>query len=188
MPVITWAGSKGIYFTRSRPYKKNDQATIESKNNHLVRRIAFYYRYDTPEERVCSIGCGRSSMTGSTTSPRPSNRIGYANSADGRRRRLYDAPQTPLQRLLAAGVLSAAQQAGLIAYRDSLNPAKIGRQIADLQNRLLMLAKEKTEQLYLASIRPPYPTSAKASEPRPAGPFRGHSYLRHRTVFAGTLI
>ena len=30
--------------------------------------------------------------------------------------------------------------------------AEIGRQIADLQNRLLVLAKEKTEQLYLASI------------------------------------
>ena len=45
-----------------------------------------------------------------------------------------------------------AQQAELIAYRDSLNPAKIGREIADLQNRLLLLAKEKTEQLYLASI------------------------------------
>jgi len=31
-----------IYFTRSRPYKKNDQATIESKNNHLVRKYGFY--------------------------------------------------------------------------------------------------------------------------------------------------
>lgn len=29
---------------------KNDQATIESKNNHLVRRYGFYYRYDTPTE------------------------------------------------------------------------------------------------------------------------------------------
>jgi hypothetical protein len=48
--------------------------------------------------------------------------------------------------------LSPAQQADLIAYRDSLNPAKIGRQIADLQNRLLPLAKEKPEQLYLASL------------------------------------
>ena len=36
--VITWAGERDIYFTRSRPYKKNDQATIESKNNHLVRK------------------------------------------------------------------------------------------------------------------------------------------------------
>ena len=152
MPVITWAGNTGIYFTRSRPYKKNDQATIESKNNHLVRKYAFYYRYDTPEERVVlnrlwKLVNDRLNYLTPTIKP-----IGYASSADGRRRRLYDAPQTPLQRLLAAGVLSAAQQAELVAYRDSLNPAKIGRQIADLQNRLLLLAKEKTEQLYLASI------------------------------------
>ena len=50
--VITWAGERDIYFTRSRPYKKNDQATIESKNNHLVRKYGFYYRYDTREERA----------------------------------------------------------------------------------------------------------------------------------------
>jgi hypothetical protein len=151
-PVITWAGSLGIYFTRSRPYKKNDQATIESKNNHLVRKYAFYYRYDTADERAVlnrlwQLVNDRLNYLTPTIKP-----IGYTSSAEGRRRRLYDAPQTPLQRLLAAGVLSPAQQADLIAYRDNLNPAKIGREIADLQNRLLMLAKEKTEQLYLASI------------------------------------
>ena len=48
--LIDWAGTRRIYFTRSRPYKKNDQATIESKNNHLVRKYGFYYRYDTAEE------------------------------------------------------------------------------------------------------------------------------------------
>ncbi len=152
VPVITWAGGQGIYFTRSRPYKKNDQATIESKNNHLVRKYAFYYRYDTPDERVVlnrlwKLVNDRLNYLTPTIKP-----IGYASSADGRRRRLYDTPQTPLDRLLAAGMLSAAQRAELIAYRDSLNPAQIGREIADLQNRLLLLAKEKTEQLYLASI------------------------------------
>ncbi len=151
-PVITWAGSKGIYFTRSRPYKKNDQATIESKNNHLVRKYAFYYRYDTPEERTVLNRLWRlvnDRLNYLTPTIKP---IGCASSADGRRRRLYDAPQTPLQRLLAAGVLSPAQQADLIAHRDSLNPAQIGREIADLQNRLLTLAKDKTEQLYLSTI------------------------------------
>jgi hypothetical protein len=49
-------------------------------------------------------------------------------------------------------VLSTTQQADLIAYRDSLNPAAIGRQIGDLQNRLLILAKDKTEQIYLSSL------------------------------------
>ena len=152
VPVITWAGGKGIYFTRSRPYKKNDQATIESKNNHLVRKYAFYYRYDTDEERAVLnrlwvLVNDRLNYLTPTIKP-----IGYSSSSDGHRRRLYDTPQTPLDRLLAAEVLSTAQRAELIAYRDNLNPAQIGREIADLQNRLLLLAKEKTEQLYLASI------------------------------------
>ncbi len=46
--VIDWAADREVFFTRSRPYKKNDQATIESKNGHLVRRYGFYHRYDTP--------------------------------------------------------------------------------------------------------------------------------------------
>ena len=53
---------------------------------------------------------------------------------------------------MAAGVLSPAQAAELVAYRDSLNPAMIAREIADLQIVLLKLAKEKTEQLYLAPL------------------------------------
>jgi hypothetical protein len=78
--------------------------------------------------------------------------IGYSSSRNGQRRRLYDQPKTPLDRLLAARILSPAQESELLAYRDSLNPAKIGRQIADLQAALLRLAKDKTEQLYLAAI------------------------------------
>lgn len=177
VPVITWAGGRGIYFTRSRPYKKNDQATIESKNNHLVRKYAFYYRYDTPEERAVlnrlwPLVNDRLNYLTPTIKP-----IGYASSADGRRQRRYDAPQTPLQRLLAAGVLSPGQQAQLITYRDSLNPAQIGRQIADLQNRLLMLAKEKTETA-LPRQHPHRPTRHPQRHPnqgRLNHTFRGHS-------------
>ena len=150
--VITWAGDAGIYFTRSRPYKKNDQATIESKNNHLVRKYGFYYRYDTDTERTVlnrlwKLVNDRLNYLTPTRKP-----IGYTSTGDGRRRRLYDAPATPLDRLLASQVLSTTQQADLIAYRDSLNPAAIGRQIGDLQNRLLILAKDKTEQIYLSSL------------------------------------
>lgn len=150
--VIKWAGELEIFFTRSRPYKKNDQATIESKNNHLVRKYGFYYRYDTDEERAVlnrlwKLVNDRLNYLTPTIKP-----IGYGSSRDGRRRRLYDEPMTPLDRLLAAGVLSPEQESELLAYRDSLNPTAIGRQIADLQAALLRLAKDKTEQLYLAAI------------------------------------
>jgi hypothetical protein len=150
--VIGWAVQMKIFFTRSRPYKKNDQATIESKNNHLVRKYAFYYRYDTDEERVVLNRLWRlvnNRLNYLTPTIKPT---GYSSSRDGRRRRLYDQPMTPLDRLLAAKVLSPAQEAELSAYREGLNPAAIARQVADLQNRLLILAKEKTEQLHLAAV------------------------------------
>jgi len=150
--VIDWAAQQKIFFTRSRPYKKNDQATIESKNNHLVRRYGFYYRYDTQAERVAlnrlwKLVNDRLNYLTPTRKP-----TGYGQDRNGRRKRLYDKPSTPLQRLLAAGVLAPAQEADLLAYRDSLNPAAIARQIGDLQTVLLKLAKDKTDQLYLAAI------------------------------------
>lgn len=150
--VINWAAEREIFFTRSRPYKKNDQATIESKNNHLVRKYAFYYRYDTAEERAVlnrlwPLVNDRLNYLTPTKKP-----VGFGTDRNGRRTRLYDKPKTPLDRLLAANVLAPDQQAELIAYRDQLNPAEIGRRIADLQTVLLKLAKDKTEQLYLASF------------------------------------
>ena len=151
-PVIEWASERKIFFTRSRPYKKNDQATIESKNNHLVRKYGFYWRYDTEEERAVlnrlwPLVNDRLNYLTPTIKP-----IGYATTRDGRRRRTYDKPATPFQRLLDAGVLSPTQQTELTAHRDNLNPAQLARRIGDLQTRLLVLAKDKTEQLYLASF------------------------------------
>jgi hypothetical protein len=37
-----------VQFTRSRPYKKNDNAHIEQKNGPQVRQLIGYDRYDTP--------------------------------------------------------------------------------------------------------------------------------------------
>ena len=150
--VIAWAAGLKIFFTRSRPYKKNDQATIESKNNHLVRKYGFYYRYDTDVElrvlnRLWRLVNDRFNYLTPTKKP-----VGFASDVNGKRKRLYDTPKTPLDRLLAAHVRAPEQEAELLAYRDSLNPAAISRQIAELQGMLLTLAKDKTEQLYLASF------------------------------------
>lgn len=167
--VIGWAGQRGIYFTRSRPYKKNDQATIESKNNHLVRKYGFYYRYDTAEElrvlnRLWPLVGDRFNYLTPTKKP-----VGWGTDRGGRRTRLYDAPATPLDRLLAAGVLSPAQQTELTAYRDNLNPAALARQINDLQTRLVVLAKDKTDQLRLAAIPSALPQTRNGIKVKAAG-------------------
>ncbi len=167
--VIKWAADLDIFFTRSRPYKKNDQATIESKNNHLVRKYGFYYRYDTTEERTVLNRLWRlvnDRLNYLTPTKKPE---GYGSDRNGRRTRIYDKPQTPLDRLLAADVLAPAQTAELLAYRDSLNPAAIGREIADLQTVMLKLAKDKTEQLYLAtfpSVLPDVHKGIRISQPK----------------------
>ena len=66
--VVRWAGDLDIYFTRSRPYRKNDQATIESKNNHLVRRHAYLLTATTPARSARSWAVSGSRSTSSSTS------------------------------------------------------------------------------------------------------------------------
>lgn len=48
--VAAWLRARDVEQTRSGPYQKNDQAHVESKNNHVVRKHAFYWRYDTVAE------------------------------------------------------------------------------------------------------------------------------------------
>ena len=167
--VIKWAAGADVYFTRSRPYKKNDQATIESKNNHLVRRYGFYYRYDTEEElrvlnRLWPLVNDRFNYLTPTKKP-----VGWGTDRAGRRKRLYDTPATPLERLLAANVISPAQEAELLAYRDSLNPAELARRIDQLQTRLVVLAKDKTDQLRIAQTPSALPDVRKGVRVRAAG-------------------
>jgi len=39
-----------IRLSRSRPYKKNDNAHVEQKGGDKVRKLVGYLRYDTPQE------------------------------------------------------------------------------------------------------------------------------------------
>lgn len=48
----TWALENTIQFTRSRPYRKNDNCFVEQKNGDIVRKTIGYHRYDTEEEQI----------------------------------------------------------------------------------------------------------------------------------------
>ena len=65
----------------------------------------------------------------------------------GRRKRIYDTPTTPLDRLFTAGILSRTQTLELRQLREITNPAELTRDILRYQSILTDLAKTPTEQL-----------------------------------------
>jgi hypothetical protein len=148
--VVAWLQARDIEQTRSRPYKKNDQATVESKNNHVVRKHAFYWRYDTPEElellgRLWRLVSLRLNFFTPTKKP-----VAYSTTVEGRRKRVYDTPKTPWQRVQEFGIVDAQQLSATAVRIDGINPADLTRQINALQMRLLDLAQAKTEALAAA--------------------------------------
>ena len=48
--LVRFCHTRGITFTRSRPYHKNDNAHVEEKNNSVIRKFVGYDRHDTQEE------------------------------------------------------------------------------------------------------------------------------------------
>jgi transposase InsO family protein len=47
--LLRYCHARDIQFTRSRPYKKDDNAHVEQKNWTHVRKLLGWDRYDTPE-------------------------------------------------------------------------------------------------------------------------------------------
>jgi hypothetical protein len=45
-PVVTWCRRQGLEVTRSRAYRKNDQAWVDQKNGAIVRRLVGYGRLE----------------------------------------------------------------------------------------------------------------------------------------------
>ena len=46
--VVAWCRAQGLDVTRSRAYRKNDQAWVEQKNGAVVRRLVGYGRFEGP--------------------------------------------------------------------------------------------------------------------------------------------
>ena len=147
--VAAWLRDRDIAQTRSRPYQKNDQAHVESKNNHVVRKHAFYWRYDGQDLELLNELWRLVSLRLNFFTP-TRKAVGYATTAHGRRKRIYDKPATPWQRLQASEVLDAQHLVTVAARIEGINPADLTRQINTIQMQLLDLAKAKTETLAAA--------------------------------------
>ena len=117
--------------------------------------------------------------------------IGWGAGRAGRRKRLYDRPRTPPGRLLDTDAPADAQKDELIDYRNRLNPAVITRRIIELQDVLVRLAKDKTDQ-HPPRPDPQHPARRPQGHPGQESPpgrprLRGQFHVRHRRSFAGTL-
>jgi hypothetical protein len=93
---------------------------------------------------------------------------GWSTDATGRRKRLYDQPATPFDRLLGAHVLSPEQETTLLARRASLDLGDIARQIERIQTQLVKLAAAKTRRLAeQAKPHLPDPSGIKLASKKP---------------------
>jgi len=151
--MIEWAGQKDIYFTRSRPYKSNDNAHVEQKNGDVVRRHAFHYRYDTAAElkllnALYALVRVRLNLFTATTKA-----VGWRSNKHGKKTRLYDKPRTPYQRVIDSGILTEAKAAEFARLMETTNPAELTRGITKIQAQLIALAAAKTRALKASSTR-----------------------------------
>ena len=136
-----------------------------------MRRYAYLLPPRTPTPSARSRAACGSRSTSSSTHPAPTRKpIGWGADRAGRRKRLYDRPRTPPGRLLDTDALTDAQKDELIDYRNRLNPAVITRRIIELQDVLVRLAKDKTDQLHLAQIPSILPDVRKGIRVRRASP------------------
>lgn len=91
-----------IQFTRGRPYKKDDNAHVEQKNWTHVRKLMGYVRYDSPEALAAMNDLYGHVLRLFQNLFLPSVKLVRKQRVASRLRRVYDRPQTPLERVLAS--------------------------------------------------------------------------------------
>lgn len=137
-----------IQFTRSRPYKKNDNAHIEQKNNTHVRQIMGYVRYDTQKAVDAINDLYKNELRIFQNYFQPSVKLVKKIRIGSKVKKKYDAPKTPYQRLLKSG---KADPMKLQTFKDSAeawNPFELSQQIEQKLTAIYNLAS-KTPKKWL---------------------------------------
>lgn len=98
--LLTYCTKNNIQFTRSRPYKKDDNAHIEQKNWTHVRRIMGYNRYDSEFEFGVMINLYRKKLRIMMNLFQPCVKLINKERIGSKIKRKYDDPKTPLDRLV----------------------------------------------------------------------------------------
>lgn len=134
-----------IRMSRSRPYKKNDNAWVEQKNWTHVRKVVGYRRMDNGAElEVLRELYGKLCLYKNYF--QPTMKLKEKIREGGKIRRKYEEPRTPYQRMMESAQIKASAKKKLKQQYESMNVAELHRQVEKLRNRLFGLLKGKSEQ------------------------------------------
>ena len=159
--LLRYCRQEKITFTRSRPYRKNDNCYVEQKNYSIVRRAVGYARYDTAEQ-CALLNELYSYLRLYTNFFLPTMKLKSKERVGSKVKKSYDKPQTPYQRVLQAKLVSKAAKDRLRARYDTLNPAALKRKIERLQQRL---AKKTSQTNWRECARMVAVTAAQRTNP-----------------------
>ncbi len=138
---------QSVQFTRSRPYKKDDNAHVEQKNWTHVRKLLGWQRYDTPEA-LRRINALYEKLRIFQNLYQPSMKLNRKIRKGSRVMRCYDLPATPLERVLQSAEKTAQLQA-LKSMAKKTDPFELSGQI---DQQLDCLYNLKAEQRPLREI------------------------------------
>jgi len=122
-------GQAPIQFTRSRPYKKDDNCYVEQRNYTHVRQLFEYYRYEDPalidlmNEIYVEIWNPLNNFF------LPSQKLIEKVRVGSKVVKKYDSPKTPAERLLSSNVLTPEQSEKIKAERGRLDPFELSKRL-----------------------------------------------------------
>jgi hypothetical protein len=129
-----------ITFTRSRPYRKNDQAHVEQKNWSVVRHTVGYDRWETQQE-LALLESIYDDLRLYINFFQPSFKLIAKERIGNQTRKRYDSAKTPYQRVLERQDISLEAKARLMNLYLQLNPAEMRRRIDQKTAQLWKLSR-----------------------------------------------
>lgn len=133
--LLRFCKAHQIKFTRSRPYRKNDNPHVEQKNFQHVRSLVGYERYDSLNA-VNWLNAIYEIYDLYVNLYQPSRKLISKERNGGRVRKRYDEAKTPFKRACDIGAIIGAEKDALERKYSQLNPLRIHEQIENLVTAL----------------------------------------------------
>lgn len=150
----SFCSSRNIQFTRSRPYKKDDNAHIEQKNWTHVRKLLGYLRYDSQETITAMNNLYTNELCYFQNSFQPSVKLIKKVRVGSKLTRKYDTPKTPLQRLIKSHQADPVKLQQLIQFKDSLDPFVLSAAIDTKIKHIYSLATPRVSSYGSLTLSP----------------------------------